>query len=161
MKTTPYTRKASVQWSPLFGRSSNVDRLTQPVQTYLVSLGVLISLYWISMVAYHNKFATEPLASEISSNSSHRSKIRENGTSIATEVAQHLESLTIVSMNIAACQPSQLAPRHWTPQMSTDAVRTEILKSEPDIIALQECPGGADWAKKTFGGHYKLMGAKS
>lgn len=74
-------------------------------------------------------------------------------------LAVSLESLSIVSMNLAGCQPSKSAPWDWNQQMSTDAVRTELLKSNPDIIALQECPGGVNWAQRVFGDNYNVMGA--
>ena len=70
--------------------------------------------------------------------------------SAADVKATKLESLTIVSMNIAACVPSQSAPSHWNYKMSNDTIRKEIPKQDPDIIALQECPGGIDWAAKVF-----------
>jgi endonuclease/exonuclease/phosphatase family metal-dependent hydrolase len=67
-------------------------------------------------------------------------------------------SLTIVSINLAACEPSQSASWDWNQQRSTNAVQLEILKSNPDIIALQECPGGSQWAIRVFPA-YQAMGA--
>lgn len=61
-------------------------------------------------------------------------------------------------MNIAACVPSQSAPDDWTKNMSADAIRAEILEQDPDIIALQECPGGVVWAGEVFPS-YRPIGA--
>ncbi|KAL7559920.1 hypothetical protein ACA910_007285 [Epithemia clementina (nom. ined.)] len=83
------------------------------------------------------------------------------GTASASALAQSLTRLALVSFNIAACQVSQASPRQWDSLDSTKAIRTEILHSQPDIVALQECPGdGADWAKAVFGDDgYQIMGA--
>jgi endonuclease/exonuclease/phosphatase family metal-dependent hydrolase len=71
-----------------------------------------------------------------------------------------LESLTIVSMNIAGCVPSKEAPNHWNREIAMDAIRTEVLRTSPDILALQECPGGVSWAQQLFGeADYQVLGA--
>ncbi len=72
-----------------------------------------------------------------------------------------LESLTIVSMNLAACEPSQSASRDWTHQKSIHAMRAEILKFSPDIIALQECPSpsGGQFSVSRIFPAYQSMGA--
>ena len=62
-----------------------------------------------------------------------------------------LESLTLVSMNLAGCIPSQAAPQHWNRDIVTEYARAEILRNSPDILALQECPGGVEWAQSVFG----------
>eukprot|EP00521_Asterionellopsis_glacialis_P008598 CAMPEP_0195285886 /NCGR_PEP_ID=MMETSP0707-20130614/3556_1 /TAXON_ID=33640 /ORGANISM="Asterionellopsis glacialis, Strain CCMP134" /LENGTH=271 /DNA_ID=CAMNT_0040345455 /DNA_START=89 /DNA_END=901 /DNA_ORIENTATION=- len=66
------------------------------------------------------------------------------------DYTNNLDALTIVSMNLAGCQPSQAAPRQWNQERSTNAVRSLILEKNPDIICLQESPGGAKWAKQVF-----------
>jgi len=73
-------------------------------------------------------------------------------------LSKSLEQLTVVSMNIAGCQPSREAPRGWGHQDATKAIRKELLKTNPDILALQECPGGVVWASKCFPG-YQALGA--
>ena len=72
-------------------------------------------------------------------------------------------SLRIVSMNIAGCVPSAEAPPSWDKLQSSHAIRQELLKSDPDIIALQECPTGkgrsaAQWSESLLQG-YKAMGS--
>jgi endonuclease/exonuclease/phosphatase family metal-dependent hydrolase len=67
-----------------------------------------------------------------------------------SEAAKRLERLTLVSFNVAGCQPSAEAPPGWRQTQATKAIRTEILGSNPDILALQECPGDASWAKTHF-----------
>ena len=74
-------------------------------------------------------------------------------------LAVKLESLTMACFNLAGCVPSQEAPRHWNREIVTEHVRAEVLKNSPDILALQECPGGADWAQSIFGENYQVMGA--
>lgn len=71
---------------------------------------------------------------------------------------KQLESLTVVSMNIASCEPSKSAPAHWTREKSIDALRDNVLRSDPTIIALQECPGGAKFAAKIFP-TYQVIGS--
>ena len=66
-------------------------------------------------------------------------------------------SLKITSMNIIGCVPSKSA-NDWTRQHSEKAIRQEILNTDPDVIALQECQGGANWAKRVFPS-YQFMGS--
>ena len=42
--------------------------------------------------------------------------------------------------------------------MSIDALKKEIMNTDPAIIALQECPDGSEWAKKTFPS-YQVIGS--
>jgi len=83
-----------------------------------------------------------------------------DGTNAATvdDKEKHLESLTVVSMNIASCEPSKSAQANWTREMSIDALRDILLRSDPTIIALQECPGGVKWAAKIFP-TYQVIGS--
>jgi len=68
------------------------------------------------------------------------------------------KELVVASMNIAACQPSQSAPPGWNESNSTAALRGILLGLDADVIALQECPGGARWARDHFPG-YRVLGA--
>ena len=68
------------------------------------------------------------------------------------------KELVVASMNIAACEPSQSAPPEWTVDNSTAALRGILLGMDADVIALQECPGGARWARDHFPG-YSVLGA--
>jgi len=69
-----------------------------------------------------------------------------------------LTSLTLVSMNVANCEPSAEAPKSWTTQEVTQAIQHELLQSQPDILALQECPS-LDWAASAFEEHgYRVVG---
>ena len=66
-------------------------------------------------------------------------------------------------MNIAGCVPSAEAPPSWDKMQSAYAIREELLKSDPDIIALQECPTGkgrsaAQWSESLLQG-YIAMGS--
>jgi len=68
--------------------------------------------------------------------------------------------LTLVSMNVAGCVPSQMAPGYWTQKDSVKAVGAEIISHRPDWIALQEVPGGVEVADEIFGPEgYKAVGA--
>ena len=51
-------------------------------------------------------------------------------------------SIKIVTMNIAQLVPSGKAPDSWVanPQLALDYLRQTLLGTNPDIIALQECP---------------------
>jgi len=69
-----------------------------------------------------------------------------------------VNEFTLVSMNIAGCHPSKEAPRGWGQQDATEAITNELLRTDPDVLALQECPGGADWASRWFPG-YQVQGA--
>ncbi|CAJ1942866.1 unnamed protein product [Cylindrotheca closterium] len=67
---------------------------------------------------------------------------------------------TLVSMNVAGCVPSQMAPESWTQKDSIDAVRSEVISHRPDWIALQESPGGVELVDQVFGQQgYKAVGA--
>jgi len=77
---------------------------------------------------------------------------------LTSHKAERLERLTLVSLNVAGCQPSADAPRGWNQKASTDSIREEILSHNPDIIALQECPGTESWADTTFL-NYTTIGA--
>ena len=48
--------------------------------------------------------------------------------------------LKLVTMNIAGMEPSQSAPDSWNKEQQRAALIEEILRSDPDIIALQEAP---------------------
>lgn len=74
------------------------------------------------------------------------------------DASQSSSSLTFVTMNIAGCVPSQMAPDSWTQKDSIEAIRNEIISRNPDIIALQESPGGVEWVGPIFDG-YKALGA--
>jgi len=74
------------------------------------------------------------------------------------------DRLRIVSMNIAMAVPSKEAPYSWlsdnknTPQIN--ALQKELLESDPDILALQECPG-SDWARDLFSSFgFEQVGSK-
>lgn len=82
-------------------------------------------------------------------------------TSTLKEAAENASpskhSLKITSMNIAGCVPSKSA-NDWTRQHSEEAIRQEILNTDPDVIALQECRGGENWATRLFPS-YQYMGS--
>ena len=48
--------------------------------------------------------------------------------------------LKLVTMNIAGMEPSQSAPESWNYAQQQEAILREVLRSDPDIIALQEAP---------------------
>ena len=79
----------------------------------------------------------------------------------ASATAMHLEELTLVSMNVAGCVPSRSARRGWTKQDSVRAMRDEVLRTDPDIVALQECPGRMEWASATFPAYVALGAVRS
>jgi endonuclease/exonuclease/phosphatase family metal-dependent hydrolase len=67
--------------------------------------------------------------------------------------------LTLVSYNVAGCQPSKVAPSKWTQFDSLTAIEKEILQNErkPDIVALQEFPSFALDRKRILS-EYNLIG---
>ena len=101
------------------------------------------------------------------------SQTTEKGTKDATTADDDHENshdpplklrLKLVSMNLSECKPSAEAPSSWNLDRVTEAIQEELLKSDPDILALQECPseyflgkkqdGGVEgWLEKTFGGN--------
>ena len=68
-----------------------------------------------------------------------------------------LDSLTIVTMNIAECEPSANAPPTWTKNNTTEALQVELLRHDPDVLMLQECPS-PEWVERTFSDKYSSMG---
>lgn len=75
-----------------------------------------------------------------------------------------IDSINLLSWNIAECRPSDSAPPNWhvplfptdgsgLPTFSTtkssDLIRQEILRHSPDVLALQECPDPY-WADANF-----------
>jgi len=56
------------------------------------------------------------------------------------DVAASLESIRLVTFNVAGCVPSKEAPSSWDTTIATGAIVEEVTKSDPDILALQECP---------------------
>lgn len=68
-----------------------------------------------------------------------------------------LDSLTLVSMNVAGCEPSANAPPTWTKDNTTEALQVELLRHNPDVLMLQECPS-PEWAKINFADRYSVMG---
>ena len=85
-------------------------------------------------------------------------KTKTTSRSKSSSTACMMASIQLVSMNVAGCQPSAAAPKNWTLENVTQAVRTEILKTNPDVVALQECPY-ATWAAETFeASGYSVLG---
>ena len=78
-----------------------------------------------------------------------RQRPNPNGMTTATPQSSSSSSTTLelkmVTMNIAGLVPSQSAPDSWSTALQKEALRAELLASDPDIIALQECPS-QDWA---------------
>ena len=98
--------------------------------------------------------------SESTSPDSKRVKLSgsETDTTSTTEQQQQQQRLTLVTYNIAGCQPSKMAPSSWTMNDSVQAIKSEILKDDPDIIALQEIP--EQYTKTILSEGYKLVGTK-
>ena len=98
--------------------------------------------------------------SESTSPDSKRVKLSgsETDTTSSTEQRQQQQRLTLVTYNIAGCQPSKMAPSSWTVNDSVQAIKSEILKDDPDIIALQEIP--EQYTKTILSEGYKLVGTK-
>jgi endonuclease/exonuclease/phosphatase family metal-dependent hydrolase len=79
--------------------------------------------------------------------SSKRAKFTDGATERTSSVTaspvlqEQLEQrLTLVTFNVAGCEPSQAAPKSWTENDSVRAIQKEVLTSNPDIIAIQEIP---------------------
>jgi endonuclease/exonuclease/phosphatase family metal-dependent hydrolase len=78
-----------------------------------------------------------------------------------------LLSLKLVSMNVAEFIPAAVAPSTWDDLQSAQALRSELLQSDPDIIALQEVPDGhGELLEQLFGdgggttnGGYTMVGS--
>ena len=75
------------------------------------------------------------------------------------DTATQLSRLTIVSMNVAGCEPSKDAPPHWNHEIAGRAIQKEVLRTHPDVLALQEFPGGVALAEQSFGHDYNVIGA--
>lgn len=91
-------------------------------------------------------------------------KLLGNNDSVNTTNSRNavsLERLTLVSMNIAGCHPSKEAPQGWGENDATIAIRDEILLTDPDILALQECPGTVAWATAVFPGYTAVGDTRS
>jgi len=59
--------------------------------------------------------------------------------------------LRIASMNVAMSEPSAAAPRSsWDVDLQEIAIRDELLRWNPDVVMLQECPS-EEWAIRLFG----------
>jgi endonuclease/exonuclease/phosphatase family metal-dependent hydrolase len=61
-----------------------------------------------------------------------------NGSTSTT--AQSTKALRVVSMNIAELVPSKEAPEEWNMSLAEERLQRELLATNPDVIALQECP---------------------
>eukprot|EP00584_Thalassiosira_punctigera_P002621 CAMPEP_0172547244 /NCGR_PEP_ID=MMETSP1067-20121228/16824_1 /TAXON_ID=265564 ORGANISM="Thalassiosira punctigera, Strain Tpunct2005C2" /NCGR_SAMPLE_ID=MMETSP1067 /ASSEMBLY_ACC=CAM_ASM_000444 /LENGTH=370 /DNA_ID=CAMNT_0013334301 /DNA_START=170 /DNA_END=1279 /DNA_ORIENTATION=+ len=87
-------------------------------------------------------------------------QIEEKRNTPSSSSTSSLTSLTIVSMNLAGCEPSAEAPPTWNKTYVAHVVRQELVKNNPDVLALQECPGPnpETWANDLFQGRYKVMG---
>lgn len=70
---------------------------------------------------------------------------------VVQQAAIRLERLRIVTMNVAGCIASRSASQNW--KDARKAIKEEVLRTNPDIVALQECP--RDWPQ--FEG-YSLLG---
>jgi endonuclease/exonuclease/phosphatase family metal-dependent hydrolase len=93
---------------------------------------------------------------------SKRVKLSGSDTEISTVQRHHQEEqqrVTLVTYNVAGCQPSKMAPTSWTMTDSAQAIESEILKDNPDVIALQEIP--EQYSKTMLSEGYKLVGTKS
>jgi hypothetical protein len=53
-------------------------------------------------------------------------------------------------MNLAECRPSMAAPETWNENLQMQAILTELLSTDPDMIALQQFPSGMVLATHTF-----------
>jgi Endonuclease/Exonuclease/phosphatase family len=93
-------------------------------------------------------------SSAASAPASSSSADQNNAADDADGAATRLERLTIVTYNVAGCQPSAAAAAasasakarssSWTVQDSLRSVRDVILREDPDVIALQEFPADLD-----------------
>jgi endonuclease/exonuclease/phosphatase family metal-dependent hydrolase len=91
---------------------------------------------------------------------SHHQAVMEK-ESVSQNLPQQI-NLKIVTMNIAGLEPSQSAPSTWTDALQQETLLGELLRSDPDILALQECPS-VEWAKSGIFNHdatipYQLVG---
>jgi endonuclease/exonuclease/phosphatase family metal-dependent hydrolase len=140
---------------------SNIHRIVMKeiVLTGIVVISIVFCILAVLVTSNVNGEAQQNNMNERTKLGTAMLSKRTHSKTMLDPLAVSLEALTIVSMNLAGCQPSRSAPWDWNQQMSTDAVRTEILKSDPDIIALQECPGGVKWAERVLGDSYRALGA--
>jgi endonuclease/exonuclease/phosphatase family metal-dependent hydrolase len=97
-------------------------------------------------------------------------KTSEGIASSSSSSSPMLLSLKLVSMNVAEFIPSAVAPSTWDTLQSAQALCTELLQSDPDIIALQEVPDGhvelllpqllgGGGGTTTNGGGYTMVGS--
>jgi hypothetical protein len=76
-----------------------------------------------------------------------------------SEAAASLESLRLVSFNVAGCVPSKEAPASWDSVVAAEAMAEEVLRSDPDILALQESPSGDPAKLLQAFPSYQVMGS--
>lgn len=75
-----------------------------------------------------------------------------------SEEATSLKSLRLVSFNVAGCVPSKEAPPNWDTTVAAEAMAEEVLRSDPDILALQEFPSGDPAKLAQVFPAYQVMG---
>jgi len=80
----------------------------------------------------------------------------------ASATAVSLDSIRMVTFNIAGCVPSKSAPPSWNAAVTTEAIATEVSGYNPDVLVLQEWPT-RNHAKilRTFPSHQVLGTAAS
>ena len=77
---------------------------------------------------------------------------------IANAATNNAITLWLTTWNVAGLVFSQRAPSTWTQNDQVGAVKTQLLASHPDVLALQECPN-SDWAYHEFGTDYQWLGS--
>lgn len=66
--------------------------------------------------------------------------------------------LRLASMNLSGLRPSAVAPSGWTAGDQCHAVQNELLRNDPHVLALQECP--FNWAADAFAEQgYEFVGS--
>ena len=55
------------------------------------------------------------------------------------------QPLRVLTWNIAGMSTSASGPEWWTQADKVAAMRQEIARWDPDVVALQECPGQERW----------------
>lgn len=79
----------------------------------------------------------------------------------ANQASTQLDRLTLVTFNVAACQPSAMAIHSWTTDDSLQAIREEVILEQPDIIALQEFPEFALYRTSRIFPDHELLGSRT
>ncbi|CAB9528062.1 Tyrosyl-DNA phosphodiesterase 2 [Seminavis robusta] len=160
-KTETGKRDSASMSTPQNGKNSQQQQTRSIQATLVISLLAFAALLLLVFGTNNNSTMSMTATIRKPDPSEERSQSTKPPANDNPAALEQLQSLKIVSMNLAACDPSEEAPSDWNVDTVTKAVQKELLHEDPDILALQECPRRPEeWAATYFEG-YQVMGVKS